>query len=209
MAGNKLFVDTNILVYANTTNSPFCTMARNKLKSAFQTYDSVWISNQVMREYLSSMTKIMLSVGKVDYQSLAKDIHNFENNFQLAPDNSNIIKSLLTLIEQTKTAWKQVHDANIVATMLESDIQTILTNNIADFQRFGQWIHIEPLQWDATIAFQLFSAPTKSFARDSNGTKTESPSSILLFTSFFPIFVNIENKKSRDELHSRTDRHGT
>ena len=53
MAGNKFFVDTNILVYANTINFPFCTMARNKLKYAFQTYDSVWISNQVMQEYLS------------------------------------------------------------------------------------------------------------------------------------------------------------
>lgn len=146
MAGNKLFVDTNILVYANTVNSPFCIMARNKLKSALQTYDSVWISNQVMREYLSSMTKIMLSVGKVDYQSLVKDVQNFENNFQIAPDNSNIIKSLLTIIEQTATAGKQVHDANIVTTMLESGIQTILTNNVADFQRFGQWIQIEPLK---------------------------------------------------------------
>lgn len=146
MAGKKLFIDTNILVYANTISSPFCTVARNKLQTAFQTYDSVWISNQVIREYLSTMTRIMLSVGKVDYQSLAKDIDNFRKNFQLAQDSLSIVLNLIKIMEQTATASKQVHDANIVATMLESGIPTILTHNVADFKRFGHLIQIEPLQ---------------------------------------------------------------
>lgn len=94
---------------------------------------------------MSMMTKIMLSVGKVDYQSLAKDIRNFRRAFQIAEDNFEITTTLVKMIEQTSTAGKQVHDANIVATMLETDISTILTHNLADFKRFNHLIQIEPL----------------------------------------------------------------
>ena len=37
---------------------------------------------------------------------------------------------------------KQIHDANIAATMLAHDIPRILTNNVADFRRFEPAIGI-------------------------------------------------------------------
>jgi predicted nucleic acid-binding protein len=38
-----------------------------------------------------------------------------------------------------------VHDANIVATMLEHDVHRLLTFNAADFRRFSHLITIEPV----------------------------------------------------------------
>lgn len=146
MAGNKLFVDTNILIYANTISSPFCEVSRNKLKVALQTYDSVWISQQVIREYLVVISRLMQSAGKIDYEGLARDVLSFQKSLRMIEEKDQIISRLLPLIEQTTTAGRQIHDANIVASMLSNDIQVILTNNVSDFKRFEPWIDIEPLQ---------------------------------------------------------------
>jgi len=40
---------------------------------------------------------------------------------------------------------KQVHDANIVATMLVNDIDTLVTNNVSDMERFSKQVTIVPL----------------------------------------------------------------
>ena len=40
---------------------------------------------------------------------------------------------------------KQVHDANIVATMQAHGLRRLLTHNTADFARFGALIQVEPL----------------------------------------------------------------
>jgi predicted nucleic acid-binding protein len=43
------------------------------------------------------------------------------------------------------TRGKQIHDANIVATMLAHGILTLLTDNIGDFVRWGHLIDVRAL----------------------------------------------------------------
>lgn len=56
-----------------------------------------------------------------------------------------VTAQLLTLLTELPGGGKQVHDANIVATMLAFDIPTLLTQNVGDFRRFDQRIRIETL----------------------------------------------------------------
>ncbi|MCP4284816.1 MAG: type II toxin-antitoxin system VapC family toxin, partial [Gammaproteobacteria bacterium] len=49
----------------------------------------------------------------------------------------------IQLMESFKTGGKQVHDANIVATMLAHNIPCLLTYNVKDFERFEKIIRIE------------------------------------------------------------------
>lgn len=49
------------------------------------------------------------------------------------------------LIRQHQLGGKQVHDTNIVATMLAHDIPCLLTHNVKDFTRFEELITIEGL----------------------------------------------------------------
>jgi predicted nucleic acid-binding protein len=54
-------------------------------------------------------------------------------------------------MERFEIAGKQVHDANIVATMLVHGITQLLTQNIADFSRFSSLITVMPLTlWKAS-----------------------------------------------------------
>jgi hypothetical protein len=52
---------------------------------------------------------------------------------------------LLDLLQQFPTGGKQVHDANIVATMLVHNIPARLTHNTDDFARFAGVITVVPL----------------------------------------------------------------
>ena len=49
---------------------------------------------------------------------------------------------LLALLESTACGGKQVHDANVVATMLAHGIGTIVTINLDDFSRFGRHVNL-------------------------------------------------------------------
>lgn len=64
----------------------------------------------------------------------------------MAEDSAQVTDQLLNLIGQFPTGGKQVHDANIVATMLVHGIPALLTNNVTDFTRFSGLITILPLE---------------------------------------------------------------
>ena len=60
-------------------------------------------------------------------------------------DGSQVTAYLLTLLEQLAIGGKQVHDANIVATMRVHGIGRLLTANVGDFTRFAHLITVLPL----------------------------------------------------------------
>ncbi len=63
-----------------------------------------------------------------------------EERFQVADDTAAVTEHLIKLLENHKIGGKQVHDANIVATMQAYDIPCLLTHNIKDFKRIGEVI---------------------------------------------------------------------
>ncbi|MBN1122144.1 MAG: hypothetical protein JXJ17_13790 [Anaerolineae bacterium] len=67
------------------------------------------------------------------------------NTFEVADETPDVTNWLITPLKQTSTAGKQVHDANVVATMLAYGIDTLLTANIGDFVRFEDKITLMAL----------------------------------------------------------------
>ena len=57
MVARRVFVDTNVLVYATNTLSPWSLLARERLDEATQRADELIISPQIIREYLSFATR--------------------------------------------------------------------------------------------------------------------------------------------------------
>jgi predicted nucleic acid-binding protein len=54
---NRCFVDTNALVYANLLGSLHHPAASKLLQQADAAGDELWISSQIMREYLAVVTR--------------------------------------------------------------------------------------------------------------------------------------------------------
>jgi predicted nucleic acid-binding protein len=137
---NSIFLDTNILVYATIDASPFYARARAAL-AAYETNQApLWISRQVLREYLA--TVVRPNVG-IPLTEVTTAVRQFELRFQVAEEGPAVTAQLLALIEQGYS--RQVHDTNIVATMQMIGVSHILTHNTNDFSPFSSFITVIPL----------------------------------------------------------------
>jgi len=136
----KVFVDTNILIYANVTNSLFHSRAKSKLIELVQENNQLYISNQIIREYLSVLSRPDANGKRIANELLMNDINRLRTEYHVIYENSQTIDNLQTLFSTFSIGGKQIHDANIVATMLTNDIKLLLTHNIEDFKRFNEII---------------------------------------------------------------------
>jgi predicted nucleic acid-binding protein len=142
---DPVFVDTNILVYSRLILSPFHSNAVAKLGDLSAAGHSLWISRQVLREYLASMSKPGILTGSVPMTTLIADVQFFETKFHIAEDGPAVTFHHLNLLAAIPCAGKQIHDANIAATMLAHAIPRLLTHNTADFNRFAAHLTVIPM----------------------------------------------------------------
>jgi predicted nucleic acid-binding protein len=120
-------------------------LAITNLNNLNQQGVDLWISRQILREYLAAMSRLNTLTIALPLPSLANDVKDFTAQFEIAEDNQQVTEELLKLFSAIAMGGKQVHDANIVATMLVYGIERLLTHNVADFVRFSHLITIIPL----------------------------------------------------------------
>ena len=144
MDDSALFVDTNVLVYANVTESPLHEQALGAIQAARKVGQTLWISRQVLREYLVTLTRPQ-AFAALPRKIVLDQVEQFIKQFDIAEDTAAVTEHLIELLADYKLGGKQVHDANIVATMKAYGITTLLTHNVKDFERFGEIIKIEEI----------------------------------------------------------------
>ena len=144
-AADALFVDTNILVYANVTTAPEHHHAVACLTEIDAVGLEAWLSRQILREYLAVLSQPGITHSPVPLSALPQDIEDFESSFSIAEDGPTVTKALSNLLRRIPAAGKQIHDANIVATMQVHGVRRLLTHNGADFARYAVDITVLPL----------------------------------------------------------------
>ncbi|MGH8001916.1 MAG: type II toxin-antitoxin system VapC family toxin [Brasilonema sp.] len=143
---NAIFMDTNILVYANVSESPLHEVALQAIQSCYDAGVELWISRQVLREFLRTLTRPQAFINPRPLATIIERVRFFKTQFRVADDTLKVTERLLSLMEEITIGGKQVHDANIVATMLVYGIPQLLTHNTGDFARFSELIIVLPLQ---------------------------------------------------------------
>jgi predicted nucleic acid-binding protein len=144
-AADPVFIDANVLVFANTATAPLHAEAQAALQSFAASGAGLWISRQILREYLATLSRPQTFSSPVPAATLIADIGGFQTQFRIAEDGPTVTANLPTLLATIAIGGKQVHDANIVATMQAHGLRRLLTHNTADFARFGAIIQVEPL----------------------------------------------------------------
>jgi predicted nucleic acid-binding protein len=107
--------------------------------------NGIGVSPQVLREYLAAVTRPQATAPALPVATAIADVRRFRAAFQIAEERPGVLDRLLQILTVHRATGRQVHDANIVATMLDHDLQRLLTFNVADFQRFTPLISIDPL----------------------------------------------------------------
>jgi len=145
MVAEPVFVDTNVLVYVSRPSAAQHGVAQAALTRLEGEGSALWVSMQVLREYLAAVTRPQLTSPGLPMTTAIADVRRFQAVFDVAEERPGVLDRLLDLLAAHQTSGRQVHDANIVATMLEHGIRRLLTFNVADFRRFARIINIEPL----------------------------------------------------------------
>ncbi len=137
---DKVFIDTNILIYATDKGSEFYQNALEKLNKLFLEGNTLFISGQVIREYV----KVTSEIGKLSLKEIIENINFFQNHFAVLFENETTILLLKNLVMKYKIKGRNVFDCNITATMMSNNIKHILTHNVKDFSIYNEII-VTPL----------------------------------------------------------------
>ena len=141
--GKPRFVGTNVLIYANQIGSAHHDPAVRLLRQADADGLELWISAQVLREYLAAVTRVQGHIAPLTMPVAVEQARLLAQRFWILEDGPSVRAQLLTLLSVHPVAGRQVHDANIVATMLAHGVTHLLTFNVADFTRFADIVTIE------------------------------------------------------------------
>ena len=144
-----MFVDTNVLVAARFVTAPAHVAACRCLDLAGNSEEPLHISRQVVREYLVVVTRPQIWLESLAIGDALKDATRLISSFTVLEDGPNVMAMLTALCREVPVAGKQIHDANIAATMLAHGERRLLTLNARDFRRYGERIELVKLETPA------------------------------------------------------------
>ena len=137
-----MFIDTNVLVNSRILEAPDHGIARASLERAILDIEPMRISRQVVREYLSVVTRPQPWPVTITREDALDDVNRLISNFEILEDSPRVTELLVALCHEVSVGGRQIHDANIVATMLAHGEHRLLTFNTADFRRYGGRIEL-------------------------------------------------------------------
>lgn len=131
----KIFIDTNVLIYHT-----FEDFEEEKHKDARITLEylaennyEIFVSSQVLREYFAVATNEKFFKRQLSIQEAVLKIKEFEDNFTVLFDTGASLSKLRQIVLKYQIKKQDVHDANIVATMITNGIKDIFSFNRKDF----------------------------------------------------------------------------
>jgi predicted nucleic acid-binding protein len=142
MMAARAFVDTNVLLRAIIPTLSLHNQAEALIQSMWEEDTELWISRQIIREYLVQATHQNSFNPPLTVEQVISQLDVIQTLFRIADETADVTAQLLALLKQYPTRGKQVHDTNIVATMLVHEIPTLLTINVSDFKRFDDKISL-------------------------------------------------------------------
>ncbi len=137
-----MFIDTNVLVKSRIPSAPDHDAARTSLERAFRDPEPLRISRQVIREYLAVVTRPQTWTVAITREDALDDVSRLIGSFEILEDGPLVTESLVGLCRDIPAGGRQIHDANIVATMLAHGEHRLLTFNVSDFRRYGDRIEL-------------------------------------------------------------------
>lgn len=140
-AGDRVFVDTNVLLAASDPGRSHHRQALHVLDRWPAEGVMLFASGQVLREYLVVATRPLRANGLGLSRTEALDnVQQLSTRMHVLDENALSREQLLALVRDVEVSGKVIHDANIVATMLAGGVTSLLTVDSQGFGRFGHLV---------------------------------------------------------------------
>jgi len=92
------FLDTNILIYASDSHSPWHQPAKEKIRKLLSEEFSLFISPQILREYVSVASRSTGTDKPVPWDMILKNYESFQKNFTLLGEDRDTVHELSQLL---------------------------------------------------------------------------------------------------------------
>ena len=154
-AAERVMLDTNVLLAATDKGRGEHRNAMTVLNDWPGLGATLYASGQILREYLAVATRPVeqngLGLSASDAVANARVIRD---RIRFLAEDSRVSDQLLTLTHDVSCGGKQVHDANVVATMLVHGVEALVTSNVADFRGFADHVRIIDLPHLTPVALK-------------------------------------------------------
>ena len=133
----RVLVDTNVLLRSVQKSHPACRIARRALVTMYRDGHELFLATQNVAEFWNVCTRpVDVNGFGLSIQGADRYTAQLERFFDILPDSIPAFHLWRKLIVDHAVMGSKVHDARLVAVMGTSDIQRIVTFNVADFTRF-------------------------------------------------------------------------
>jgi predicted nucleic acid-binding protein len=133
-------LDTNLLVYAHNTASPFHPRAKAFMEKAMNERDAegklaICIPGQVLMEFLNVITRQQIG-SPLSLQDATQLVQTYlDTGVAILYPKSTQLTTLLALLKSVTTRQK-IFDVALVATLKDHGISGLYTVNTGDFEQF-------------------------------------------------------------------------
>ena len=144
---DRAFVDTNVLLAAADEDRAEHKASIAMLEDWPAAGVALYTSGQVFREYLAVASRpAKLNGLGMSRHDAVSNIRQLRSRLRQVEETSKVTDRLLDLLDIVDCGGKQIHDANLVATMLVHGVEVIVTSNVQDFARFSSFVRAIELQ---------------------------------------------------------------
>ncbi len=138
-----VFLDTNVLLAATDEGRSTHAGARAILERWPAEGTALYASGQILREYLVVATRPEPDNGLgLALPKALDNLAEFLGRLRFLDEDERVADRLRMLLREVPAAGKQVHDANLVATMLVHGVDTLVTADVSHFRRYGELLRI-------------------------------------------------------------------
>jgi predicted nucleic acid-binding protein len=140
---DRVMLDTNVFLAATDEGRAEHRDALTVVNDWAAGDTTLCTSGQILREYLAVATRPVKKngLGLTPPDALG-NVRAIRERTTFLAEDSKVADRLLGLLADVECGGKQVHDANVVATMLVHGIGTVVTMNLNDFARFDRYVSL-------------------------------------------------------------------
>ncbi|MEZ4829254.1 MAG: PIN domain-containing protein [Bacteroidia bacterium] len=129
---DKIFLDTNILIYCYTTSEP----EKQAIAQSVASQPLTIISTQVLKEFAN----ILYKKFHANWQSVIAARNEVESNFQVVGNSPESIRNACKIAEKYSFSS---YDSLIIATALESDCKILYSEDLQHNQLIEEILRIK------------------------------------------------------------------
>jgi predicted nucleic acid-binding protein len=133
----RVLVDTNILLRSAQPNHPLSSQATRAVSKLLRQKYSVFFCPQNIAEFWNVATRPAGRNGLgLSYEQVLREVASIEESLTLLPDVPAIYAAWKRIVQDYKVQGVKVYDARLVAVMSVYAVETLLSFNSEDFQRY-------------------------------------------------------------------------